>query len=401
MRPFLLVILWKFSFLIPVFASSSYVREECALVDQYLGDPRACLVAMKGYVMSQLREDPDYQDLLPSLSWVKGVTNLAEVRARMGESFYDSLTLPGQMLLRVWANTHLQGSKTQDPFEQIEFVTPLWSLLFSKELLSEAGLEGARAHVHPIVRAAANLIDMLWKEGCPLPVLEGDSPTRSVKVITLLPPHHVYAEETCLYALSKGAHLLGLSANTFPGHGGIFAAPLLMVEHDRGHLAALINMKGSLEEARRSMAIVSSFCGQMLTLVDRPDLFAPQERPLAIHSAFMLVHESNVHNVTEPFQVLHPSFEGVVPKELNVFEARRENFGAISLTKTYGESFAHQALQDLAQVLCALDPTYTARLIPEGDVSTYDMQATVEAHVALTHWLEDKTLRHIKPLVRF
>ena len=401
MRPFLFVILWKFSFLIPVFASSSYVREECALVDQYLGDPRACLAAMKKYVMSQVREDPDYKDLIPSLRWVKGVKDLTEVRGRVGEPFYDALTPCAQMFLRVWANTHLQAVKTQDPFEQIEFVTPLWALLFSKELLSGAGLEEARAHVHPIVRGAASLIDMMWKEGCPVPAMAHDSPTRSVKIITLLPPHHVYAEETCLYALSKGVHLLGLSATPFPGHGGIFRAPLLMVEHDRGHLAQLINIKGNLEEARRSMAIVSSFCAQMLDLVGRADLFASQERPLAIHSAFTLVHESNVHHVTQPFQVLHPSFEGVVPKELNIFEACHEHFGAISLTRTYGESFAHQGLQDLAQVLCALDPTYTARLMPDGEARSYDMQATVEAHVALTHWLEDKTIHHIKPLVRF
>lgn len=370
-------------------------------MDQYLGNPRACLKAMKGYVVSQLKEDPDYKDLLPCLPWVKGVTTLAEVRGRVGAGFYDALSPCGQMLLRVWANTHLQGVKTQDPFEKIGFVTPLWSLLFSKELLSGAGLEATRAHVHPIVRGAADLIDVMWKEGCPVPVVDADCPTRSVKVIPLLPPHHVYAEETCLYALGKGAHLMGLCASTFPGHGGIFPAPLLMVEHDRGHLAELINMKGGLEEARRSMAIVSSFCNQMLSLVDRADLFTPKERSLAIHGAFMLVHESNVHHATQPFQVLHPSFEGVVPKELNVFEARQERFGVDFLTRFYGEPFARQALQDLVQVLCALDPTLTPRLMPEGDVKTYDMEATVEAHVALTQWLEDKTIRHIKPLVRF
>lgn len=401
MRLIFAFIACNLSFFHLIFASSACVKEQCALVDAYLDDPRLCQAHMKDYALQVARDDPFYAPLVPYFEPLEGLESLSTIPAHVGESFHTSLSGPHQTILRAYATLHLAGLEAMDPWDTMDLKTLLWALFLSRDFLLEENLAKARQHPHPIVLDACHTLDRLQSQDQPLPRRRPGSPMACVKIVTLVHPHHVFEREACLYALGRGVHLLGLSALLFTGHGGLFPDPVLMVSHDRGHLAHLIDMEGSLEEARRSLAIIGSFSRQMLTLAGDEKLFASDERDLALYIAFLLVRETIVHAFTNPYQALHPDFEGKVPKELNIFAARGEAFGLPALTKAYGEAFARKGLQDLAEALCDLAPQYKDEIMPGGVLETYDVHTSINAHVKLTHWLEEKVLRHMRPLARF
>ncbi len=283
-----------------------------------------------------------------------------------------------------------------------------------------------KTHPYPLIsraiqntEAMANLVDRAAIEIVYADVIPQELPSTSVITPCLLPePHNAYHMKTFFYALSKSVSLVGIGKSPFTAHGNLFRLPCLATAHDFGHEAELFDKRRPRDSEERRVEVLKEFSKQFLALLDNDEIIAPTEKEKALHAAFLLIHETQIKEYTESC-ILDPDTGEDNAFTINLaglFRCSREQkFGFEQFQRDYPENFTYRFYAEFAFELVKFRQNLERSIFPWGKERVkdkmkaedlfdsdnglpYDIDQAIDESIDLVFWLQDKILRHLKPV---